>query len=96
MRALQDLAGDKLLALFSRAAARDFVDVVGLLTRFSREDLLQLAAAKDAGFNPRVLAEAFGVLPTIRRDRFDLDNATYDTMRDTFETWRADLERAGR
>ena len=52
--------------------------------------------AIDTGFNPRVLAEAFGVLPTIRRDRFDLDNATYDTMRDTFETWRADLERAGR
>jgi Nucleotidyl transferase AbiEii toxin, Type IV TA system len=32
-RHLSDLAGDKLLALFSRAAARDFIDVAALLRR---------------------------------------------------------------
>jgi Nucleotidyl transferase AbiEii toxin, Type IV TA system len=31
VRHLSDLAGDKLLALFSRAAARDFIDVAALL-----------------------------------------------------------------
>ena len=39
VRSLADLAGDKLLALFARAASRDFVDVSALLEHFSREDL---------------------------------------------------------
>lgn len=92
VRALPDLAGDKLLALFSRAAPRDFIDVVGLLRRFSRDEMLSLAAAKDRGFNARVLADAFGVLPTIRRDRFDLDDANYDAMRLLFAAWRDALD----
>ena len=82
VRALADLAGDKLLALFSRAAARDFVDVAALLRRFSRNELVRLASDKDAGFSPDVLAEAFGVLPTIRRDRFDLTDTAYDALRE--------------
>ena len=91
VRALADLAGDKLLALFSRAAPRDFVDVAGLLSRLSRDELVELAAAKDRGFDPLVLADAFGVLPTIRPDRFDLDEPGYEAMRRVFEDWRADL-----
>ncbi len=92
VRALPDLAGDKLLALFGRAAPRDFVDVVALLDRFTRSELFELAAAKDRGFDGHVLADAFGVLPTIRRDRFDLDDASYDRMRSVFASWRVDLE----
>lgn len=51
VRALDDLAGDKLLALFGRAAPRDFVDVHALRDRFTRRTLESLAAAKDLGFN---------------------------------------------
>jgi Nucleotidyl transferase AbiEii toxin, Type IV TA system len=91
VRALRDLAGDKLLALFSRAAPRDFVDVVGLLRHFTRRELLELAAAKDHGFDRRVLADAFGVLPAIRRDRFPLDDAAYFSMLSLFATWRDNL-----
>ena len=80
VRALPDLAGDKLLALFSRAAPRDFVDVVGLLGWFSREEMIALAATKDRGLNAHVLGDTFGVLPTIRRDRFDLDDSSYESM----------------
>ena len=36
VRSLADLAGDNLLALFARAASRDFVDVSALLEHFSR------------------------------------------------------------
>ena len=68
-RHLSDLAGDKLLALFSRAAARDFIDVAALLRRFSKSELCAIAAPKDQGFNIDVLADAFGVLPTY--DRYD-------------------------
>ncbi len=46
VRALDDLAGDKLLALFGRAAPRDFVDVHALRDRFTRRTLESLAAAK--------------------------------------------------
>lgn len=63
----------------------------GVLNRFSRDELIELAAAKDRGFDPLVLANAFGVLPTIRRDRFDLDEPGYEAMRRVFEDWRADL-----
>jgi hypothetical protein len=42
VRHLSDLAGDKLLALFSRAAARDFIDVLadafGVLPTYDRDD----------------------------------------------------------
>lgn len=93
VRALPDLAGDKLLALFSRAAPRDFVDVVGLLRRFTRNEMLALAAAKDRGFSERVLADAFGVLATIRRDRFDLNDAAYDAMCSLFTGWQDELVR---
>lgn len=92
VRALPDLAGDKLLALFSRAAPRDFVDVAGLLRRFTHDEVMALASAKDRGFNPQVLAEALAVLPTIRRDRFDLDNAAYEAMCSLFAAWREELE----
>lgn len=91
VRALEDLAGDKLLALFSRAAPRDFVDVAALLNRFSWSELEARAASKDRGFDRHVLADAFGVLPTIRRDRFEIDDPSYDQLLTTFATWREQI-----
>jgi GGDEF domain-containing protein len=41
VRHVVDLAGDRPLALFARAASRDFVDVSVLLERFSREEMLR-------------------------------------------------------
>jgi len=52
VRSLEDLAADKVLALFGRAAARDFVDVYQLLqTHFDWGDLLAMARQKDPGFD---------------------------------------------
>ena len=45
----EEIAADKMLALFGRAAARDFVDVAALLRTFPAERLLDLAAEKDPG-----------------------------------------------
>jgi hypothetical protein len=59
-------------SLFARALPRDFVDVRGLLKRFTAAELVTAAAAKDRGFNVDALADALGVLPMIRRERFDL------------------------
>ena len=61
VRTLDDLAGDKLLALFGRAAPRDFVDVHALRDHFTRRTLESLATAKDLGFNLAVRRDAFGV-----------------------------------
>lgn len=46
----------KVVALFDRAAARDFADVFMLSRRFSKAELLQLAAEVDAGFDHAVFA----------------------------------------
>jgi hypothetical protein len=52
-----ELAGRKVIALFDRAAARDFVDVFMLSRRFSKAELLQLAAEVDTGFDRAVFAD---------------------------------------
>jgi predicted nucleotidyltransferase component of viral defense system len=88
----EELAGHKLLALFDRAAARDFADVYALARRFGREMMLRRAAQIDAGFNRQVLAEMIGTL-----DRFTDDEipVPYDSsaaeLRDFFTAWRAEL-----
>jgi hypothetical protein len=51
-----------LLALFDRAAARDFADVYVLARRFGKDVLLARAAQIDAGFDPRVLADMIATL----------------------------------
>lgn len=56
----EELAADKTLALFGRAAARDLVDVVALTKRYPLEQLCSLAIEKDRGFDRRVLADALG------------------------------------
>ena len=59
VRALHGLAGDKLLALFGRAAPRDFVDAHALRRRFTRRELEAFAVTKDRGFSRAVLLDAF-------------------------------------
>jgi hypothetical protein len=53
----QELAARKLLALFDRAEARDFVDVHTLSQRFALDELLGLAGDLDEGFTPALLAQ---------------------------------------
>jgi predicted nucleotidyltransferase component of viral defense system len=49
---LIDIATNKLLALFGRAALRDFIDVYFLVKeRFNKSELVEKAAMKDPGFD---------------------------------------------
>ena len=93
LRDVRDLAGDKLLALFSRAAARDFIDIAGLLHRFTKGQLCAIASGKDSGFNLDVLADAFGVLP--RYDRDDeypgLTDEEYASLVEVFADWQTEV-----
>lgn len=91
VRALEDLAGDKLLALFSRAAPRDFVDVHALRSRYTRRALEALAASKDLGFNIVILRDAFGVLGTLPRNAFEVDDSTFAELTTEFRSWADEI-----
>jgi hypothetical protein len=68
---LDDLAADKVFALWRRAEVRDYIDVVALLQRFTKERLLELAAEKDAGFTRSTFRDALGAIR-----RFDPEDWT--------------------
>lgn len=89
--ALEDLAGDKMAALFSRAAARDFVDVFALSERFSREELYALAADKDTGFVLDRLHESLGTFEHRYRQDFPVSDDEYERLRAWVHQWRSEL-----
>ena len=93
LRHLHDLAGDKLLALFGRAASRDFIDVAALLHHFTKDELASLASAKDRGFDLGVLADAFGVLSRYERvDEYPtLTDGEYGELLQVFAEWQHEI-----
>ncbi len=86
-----ELAADKLLALFGRAAARDFVDVAALASRYGLERLCDLAAEKDPGFERSVLADMLGTFDRLPRADFDVDDDGFARLRDLVQRWRRQL-----
>lgn len=91
--ALDELAARKLLALFDRAEARDFVDVYVLSSRFDRSRLLVDAARLDDGFDTEILGR---MLRTVTR--FDVEalrplEAESDAIIDFFLGWSDELLR---
>jgi Nucleotidyl transferase AbiEii toxin, Type IV TA system len=93
---VDDAVANKVCALFGRALPRDFLDVDAALTsgRYSREQLLELAAASDGGFDPLIFAEALGALTQITDAAFAEYRVSRDTvakMRHRFSDWRQQL-----
>ena len=86
-----DLAGDKMTALFSRAAARDFVDVYALSKRFSRAELYELARDKDSGFVLERLHDALGTFEHRYRQDFPVSDENYERLRAWVHSWRSEL-----
>jgi predicted nucleotidyltransferase component of viral defense system len=84
----EELAVDKLLALFGRAEARDFVDLMEVEPRYGLDRLCRLAAEKDRGFTPAVFAEMLTRFRRLRRDEFGLDDVRYKQLGDDVERWR--------
>jgi hypothetical protein len=87
-----ELAGRKLIALFDRAAARDFVDVFTLSRRFSKKELLELAREIDAGFDVTVFVEMIGLLSRYSDVDLDLGDVNAAEVRAFFSDWSAELE----
>ena len=90
----EELAGRKLLALFDRAFARDFIDVYVLATHFSPDSMISMALMIDPGFDIVALSE---MLTTI--ERFDDENfsgSEIDTgeLREYFANWHSSIRRS--
>ena len=89
----EELAADKVLALFGRAEPRDFLDVYGLSQRLGWPRLLALAEQKDAGFSPERLAESLGRINRLDQADFGIDDAAYRALRAWVDQTRDTLER---
>ncbi|MEW6045765.1 MAG: nucleotidyl transferase AbiEii/AbiGii toxin family protein [Bacillota bacterium] len=87
----EELAADKMLALFGRAEARDFLDIFFLSARLGTPRLIELARQKDPGFDPHVLAIMIGHFDRLARREFAVDDRTYQEMNSFFRQLRAEL-----
>ena len=88
----EELAGRKVVALFDRAEARDFADVLELSGHFTKGDLLHQAALIDPGFDQQIFAQMLRSLT--RFSDLDLPNPKthIPALRDFFATWANELE----
>ena len=86
-----ELAADKTLALFGRAAARDFIDVAALTTRYSLDELCRLASEKDPGFDQSVLADMLSHIDRLPQSDFALGADEYQRLREQVSEWRRHL-----
>jgi hypothetical protein len=82
-----ELAVDKVLAVFERAEARDFADLMALEPRYGLERLCALAGEKDLAFEPAEFAEMLRRFGRLRRDEFDLGDAEYEQLRSAVQRW---------
>ena len=90
----EELAGHKLLALFDRAAARDFADVYVLAHRFGKNVLLARARQIDAGFDTQVLADMIATLDRLTDSEIPLPDAlSAAELRAFYAAWRSELTR---
>lgn len=89
-----DLAADKVLALWGRARPRDFYDVRALMNHYNRDQLLNLAASKDAGFTSATFLDALNAINRLTSDDWaedGIDSAAVNGLLSTFKQWAGEL-----
>lgn len=97
---LADIASNKLLALFGRAALRDFIDVYTLVRKghFSHQALMEKAKQKDPGFDPYWLGVAFERLKIFQENSPDmlmlLEPVSFREFQDFFDDWRKQIAKS--
>ena len=82
-----ELAGRKLLALFDRAAPRDFADVYRLTNRFGRDAVVDMAREIDPGFDVAYLAHALDRANSIRNDDVPIEAVEMEALRRWATAW---------
>lgn len=94
---LTDIASNKLLALFGRAALRDFIDVHALVQQghFSPRVLMEKAKQKDPGFDLYWLGVVFERLKTFPENSPDMlllvKPVPFKELRVFFDNWRQEI-----
>jgi hypothetical protein len=83
-----ELGADKVLAIFSRAEARDFSDLLALEEAFGLDRLLELAGQKDLGFRPQYFAEMLDRFDRFRREEFDISDRQFARLKESVGRWR--------
>ncbi|MGV1010454.1 MAG: nucleotidyl transferase AbiEii/AbiGii toxin family protein [Dermatophilaceae bacterium] len=97
--ALEDAIANKIGALYSRAAARDYIDVDAIRRSgpFSDAQLLQLAAEHDPGFDPVIFAEQLDHVAELRAATFaeyDVTPEHLQALQQRLQAWRQQILRA--
>jgi hypothetical protein len=85
----EELAADKVLAVFGRAEARDYVDLMSIEPRFGLRRLFELAHEKDRGFSPAVFTEMLDRFPRLPRGEFPIDDAQFEVLKFRVQVWKA-------
>ena len=89
-----DLAADKLLALWGRARPRDFYDVHALMRHYRQDTLLHLAATKDAGFTIETFLDALNAIKRLTDADWAEDGISTDAipqLTSFFTEWHTSL-----
>ena len=87
----RDLAARKTLALFGRAAPRDFADVYDLARRYGRDHLLGWAAADDPGFDKQIFADMLTSIDRLTDEDLPVGAERVSALRDFFHDWAVEL-----
>ncbi len=87
----EELAGRKVVALFDRFAARDFVDVFALSRTYSKADLLTWAGEINPGFDLPYFVEALDSLPRYADLDLSLGEVDVAALRAFFSEWADEL-----
>jgi hypothetical protein len=89
-----ELAGRKLLALFDRAEARDFVDVYVLSKKFGNQKVFDAATQIEVSLNKEVLARMMNTLQRFSDDELPIDSSEAAALRKHFANWAKELDGA--
>lgn len=92
--AVRELAANKVLALFDRAEARDFLDLAELTRSFELQGLLELASEKDTGFDTTGFLEALSSFQRFTAADLGITEGEYERLRATVASWRSVLGRS--
>ena len=87
----EELAGRKLLALYDRAEARDFVDVFVLCEKFGKDLILARAAEIEGSIEWSSLAEMMGAISRFSDEDLPIEQGRVLQLREFFERWASEL-----
>lgn len=86
--ATKELGAGKVLAIFDRAEARDFRDLDRLLQHFTLEELMDLAAEKDPGFDKGFFRDGLARFRRFTPEDLGVSETEYERLRLAIESWR--------